>query len=167
MVRAIALLPLVGWVAPASASSRVGRGSDPGHHVYCLSSSPLTIRVTYRYSWWDVGYRRFPIIVNWGDNSSTAMPGRPAPHPYDYSHPYQLDHTYAARFRYGNKVIADNSFDGHLRIILFLKRLLGSCPPPPQTPEVPLAVVLPLTGLAIVGVGTWRRQRRAPDALAS
>jgi len=127
VVLVAALFPLVGLVAPASASSVNGGGrSDHDKDAYCLSSWPLTIRVTYRYNSWNFGYYRFPIIISWGDGTTTAMPTRPDPHPYDYAHPYEMDHTYASTFQYSDKNITDTDHDGQPRFIVILKRIFGT-----------------------------------------
>jgi hypothetical protein len=69
--------------------------------------------------------------------------------------------THAAKF------LTDNAYGPYPHLIVSLTRLVGTCPPPPETPEVPFAIVLPLSGLAIGGFVVWRRQRRAPTLLRS
>ena len=169
VVLAAALLLLLGLVAPAQASQ--SRGGNPGwgpdhqNAAYCLSGSPLTVRVTYREDVWNLGRGWFPLVISWGDHTFTQIPTHRSSHPYDAFRPYQVDHTYAAGFNVNGKVITDNAHGQNPHWVLFLRQFVKTCPPPAQTPEVPFAVVLPLAGLAIVGVVVWRRQRRGPRTL--
>jgi hypothetical protein len=146
----------------ADDGGRLGRGSAGVHHpngspgwdphhenaVHCISASPFTIRVSYRENTWDLGHGRFPIVIGWGDGTSSIMSVGRAHDPYDAFRPYQVDHTYRPDFGVAGRVVTDNAHYLKPGQILFLKRVYATCPPPAQTPEVPFAVVLPLSGLA-------------------
>ncbi len=160
-------------LAPSPASAGGDNHPGPGwgwgprseNQVYCLSAFPFRILVTYHDDGWGFGYDHVPFVIVWGDGTATQLPTQRPKHPFDPDHAFQVSHTYADSFNVGNHVLTDNL---HFRDPWWaypLRQLLASCPPPAQTPEVPWAILLPVSGLAIVGFEVWRRQRHASRAL--
>jgi len=165
IVAALTAGPWVGAAAAGGGNGGGGMGYDPHHAngVYCVARAPFIVLVTYRYPVFVLGHGFVPLVIDWGDGTRSTLPTRPTRHPWDAFQPYQVQHTYPAKFDVTGKGITDNEHDGYggRLVKLLLIRLVAQCPPPPETPEAPYALLLPLGALAIIGVVVWRRGRRA------
>ena len=162
---------MLGTATTAQAYKTSGDGRvpwDPDYVVVasCTQASPMTAHIDYSVNTWDNGDGPYPIVIEWGDGTTTQVPDSPAPDPVDPGRPYELDHTYPDGFDPVGHVLTDNAHDWNPDFVLPLDVLAGTCQPPPETPEVPYAIVLPLGAIAIVGLVLWRQHRRTTGVAA-
>lgn len=152
-------------------SDGVSYDDDDHNRVACEDDrDQFRVHLYYNAPQLDFGQGHIPIVIDWGDGTQGSLPPFPNPHPTDPSRPYELVHTYPSGFNTTGVVIHDNWHDflGHERRDdegAPLDRVRDDCDqPPPLLPEVPVALLLPIS--AVVVAGTWYtlRRRRAHAA---